>query len=208
MSSMVSLVRVDRKVATREAIMNSALELFADRGYDAVRVEDVARAAGVSRATFYNHFSERDEVLGALFERLLAVNLLATDGEGPDTSGDEVPPLEKIGQVATGAARRMLRRQRLARLLYSLPIRHESLLKPDAPTTPAVFRTIHRLLEAAAARGELRTDVPLDLMCIHVHNALEAGMRGWAEGRTDDAVGRVKTLVELAVHGVVARDHR
>lgn len=185
--------------------MNSALELFAERGYDAVRVEDVARAAGVSRATFYNHFSERDEVLGALFERLLAVNVLAINGKELDPASDEVPPLEQIEQVATGAARRMLSRQRLARLLYSLPMRHESLLKPDAPSTPAVFRTIHHLLEAAAERGELRTDVPLDLMCIHVHNALEAGMRGWAEGRTDDAVGRVKTLVELAVYGVAAQ---
>lgn len=181
--------------------MDSALSLFAERGYEAVRVEDVARAAGVSRATFYNHFSEREEVLGALFERLLATN-----GQRlAPLSGGDLPPLEQVEEVATAAARRMLAQPELARFLYSLPVRVESLLKPDAESTPAVFRQIHELLEAAAARGELRSDEPLDLMCVHVHNALEAGMRAWAEGLTDDPARRVRALVRLALYGVVAR---
>lgn len=190
----------NRRDTTRNSIVESALKLFAERGYDAVRVEDLARAAGVSRATFYNHFSEREEILGALFERLLA-----SDSGEPDPASRDVPPLERVSAVAKDAACRMLTEEELARFLYSLPVRHESLLKPDVPSTPAVFRTIHRLLEEAAARGDLRDDVPIDLMCIHVHNALEAGMRAWAEGRTDDPAGRVEVLVELALHGVVAR---
>lgn len=190
----------DRKTATREAIMDSALRLFAERGYDAVRIQDVARAAGVSRATFYNHFSEREEILGALFGRLLSTNGSA-DGSAPDA----LPPLQQITEVATDAVRRMLTRPELARFLYSLPVRHESLLKPEDEATPGVFRKIHRLLEAAAARGELRADVPIDLMCIHVHTALETGMRAWAEGRVDDPAARVRALIDLALHGVVTR---
>ncbi len=189
----------DRKTATREAIMDSALRLFAEQGYDTVRIQDVARAAGVSRATFYNHFSEREEILGALFERLLSTNG-STDGTVPDT----LPPLQQITEVATDAVRRMVTRPELARFLYSLPVRHESLLKPEEETTPIVFRKIHRLLEAAAARAELRDDVPIDLMCVHVHTALETAMRAWAEGRVDDPVTRVRALVDLALHGVIA----
>jgi AcrR family transcriptional regulator len=178
--------------------MDSALELFASRGYDDVRVEDVARAAGVSRATFYNHFAERDEVLGALFRRLLA-----TDGTGDEPAADR-PVLQQVEDVATTAASRMLDQPQLARFVYSLPFRHEALLKPEDEGTPGVFRTIHRLLERASLEGELRTDVPVDLMCIHVHNALEAGMRAWAEGLTDDPVERVRALVQLSLYGVAA----
>lgn len=190
----------DRKTTTREAIMDSALRLFAERGYDAVRVQDVARTAGVSRATFYNHFTEREEILGALFERLLS-----TDGQARDRPSDGVPPLELIPEVAADAVRRMLIQPDLARFLYSLPVRHEALLKPEDAHTPAVFRRIHRLLEAAAARGELRDDVPIDLMCAHVHNALETAMRAWAEGRVKDPAARVRTLVKLALYGVATR---
>ena len=177
--------------------MDSALELFTAHGYDSVRVEDVAREAGVSRATFYNHFAEREQVLGALFQRLLA-------SEVPDHTRTNVPPLEQIEHVAIEAARGMLDQPQLARFLYSLPMRQEALLKPEDEATPAVFRTIHHLLETAQARGELRTDVPVDLMCVHVHNALEAAMRAWAEGLTDDPVERVRVLVRLSLYGVVA----
>ena len=46
--------------------MDSALDLFTAHGYEAVRVEDVAREAGVSRATFYNHFNGMVEVRDSL----------------------------------------------------------------------------------------------------------------------------------------------
>ena len=198
------MVLTTKRRATREGILDSALALFADRGYDRVRVEDIAKAAGVSRATFYNHFEDREEILAALIERLLSV-----EDEAPEPGGaDASPPLDRIMQVATGAASRMLRQPELARVIYGLPVRHESLLKPHSAETPAVFRTIHALLEEAASRGELRPDASINLMCVHVHNALEAGMRAWAEGTTDDPVGRVRALVELALHGVVAPGQR
>jgi AcrR family transcriptional regulator len=193
-------VDLGRKHATREAIMDSALALFADRGYDAVRVEDVAKAAGVSRATFYNHFSEREEILAALIERLLA-----TDGATPEVDAPAADPLEQIEEAAANAARRIVAQPELARFIYSLPVRHESLLKPESEATPVVFRRIHHLLEQAHARGQLRGDAPIDLMCVHVHNALEAGMRSWAEGSAKDAPARVRALTRLALFGVVAR---
>lgn len=194
-----------RRRATREAIMDSAQEQFAAHGYDAVRVEDIAREAGVSRATFYNHFSEREEVLGALFHRLLTAEVDPETSDHTDRAPLEpLEPLEQIEQVATNAAGHMLDQPELARFLYSLPVRHEALLNPEDDATPGVFRTIHRLLESADARGELRRDAPIDLICIHIHNALEAGMRAWAEGRTDDPVERVRALVRLALYGVVA----
>lgn len=190
------------KDVTHDAIVASALELFAERGYGSVRIEDVARAAGVSRATFYNHFSEREQILAALFQRLLE-----PDGEAVEVDGSSevAPPLERVRTIVRDAIRRMLEQEELARFVYSLPVRHESLLKGDVPATPAVFRSIHRLLEQAAARGEIRDDVPVDLLCVHVHGALESAMRSWAEGATDDPIARADLLVDLALTGIVAR---
>jgi AcrR family transcriptional regulator len=190
------------KDVTRDAIVDSALELFAEHGYGAVRIEDVARAAGVSRATFYNHFSEREQILATLFDRLLGPN--GSPVEAVDLDGPE-PPLERVRTIVREAIRRMLEQEELARFVYGLPVRHESLLKGDVPATPAVFRSIHRLLEQAAARGEIRDDVPVDLLCVHVHGALESAMRAWAEGATDDPIARADLLVDLALTGIVSR---
>lgn len=48
--------RERKKAATRQALADAALELFLERGYDAVTVADVADAADVSVTTLFNHF--------------------------------------------------------------------------------------------------------------------------------------------------------
>ena len=51
-----------RRDERREEIVAGALRLFSERGALPVRVEDIAEAVGISRATFYKYFSERDEI--------------------------------------------------------------------------------------------------------------------------------------------------
>ncbi|MDO7842182.1 TetR/AcrR family transcriptional regulator [Sphingomonas immobilis] len=58
-----------RKIKTRRLILHAGRELFADRGFITPRVEDVARAAGVSRAAFYLHFRSLEDLIQAVFSR-------------------------------------------------------------------------------------------------------------------------------------------
>ncbi|MBL8557662.1 MAG: TetR/AcrR family transcriptional regulator [Hyphomonadaceae bacterium] len=51
-----------------EDILNAAAEAFAERGLDAP-MEEIARRAGVSKQTVYNHYGSKDELLRALFDR-------------------------------------------------------------------------------------------------------------------------------------------
>src|SRR5512135_1931111 len=56
--------RSQQRQGMRAAVVAAALRLFLDRGHLAVRVEDIVDQVGISRATFYKHFSERDESSG------------------------------------------------------------------------------------------------------------------------------------------------
>jgi AcrR family transcriptional regulator len=47
----------------RNAIFDAAIELFAAKGFDETTVEEVAQAAGVSRASFFRYFSSKDDLL-------------------------------------------------------------------------------------------------------------------------------------------------
>lgn len=53
---------------TVQSILDSARELFLDRGYVSTAVEDITSAAGVSRATFWTYFATKQDVLRALGE--------------------------------------------------------------------------------------------------------------------------------------------
>jgi AcrR family transcriptional regulator len=52
----------------RVAIQSSALEVFAERGYHASSIDDIARAAGVSKALIYEHFASKQELHADLIE--------------------------------------------------------------------------------------------------------------------------------------------
>lgn len=47
----------------REAIWDSALELFASKGFDETSVEEIAETAGVSRRTFFRYFESKNDLL-------------------------------------------------------------------------------------------------------------------------------------------------
>jgi len=52
----------------RAAILDSALAVFADRGYHASSIDDIAREAGVSKALIYEHFPSKQELYAELIE--------------------------------------------------------------------------------------------------------------------------------------------
>jgi AcrR family transcriptional regulator len=56
-------LRERKKLATWRAIQSAALRLFDEQGYEATTVEQIAAAANVSRATFFNYFAGKDATL-------------------------------------------------------------------------------------------------------------------------------------------------
>ena len=54
----------------REQILDAANELFAERGYDEVTIDDIAKSAGVVRGLVHHYFGGRKDVYVALLERL------------------------------------------------------------------------------------------------------------------------------------------
>lgn len=64
---------------TREIVLRCATELFATRGFDAVGVRDVAKAAGVNVATVHHHTGRKADLYDACFARIFAVETEALD---------------------------------------------------------------------------------------------------------------------------------
>jgi AcrR family transcriptional regulator len=64
-------IREAQKASTFEVLLRAAEELFAERGYAATTIEQIASHAGASRATFYLHFEGKWQAAAALIERRL-----------------------------------------------------------------------------------------------------------------------------------------
>ena len=93
---------------TRRLLEEAVLVLVAEQDLGSITVQDIARHADVNRATFYQHYRDRDDLLEQAFDVLLAE---LTEECGPVLAGtaaltpDEVPPsvvsmLREIGRRA------------------------------------------------------------------------------------------------------------
>jgi len=60
--------RQRRAAETRLRLFRCALQLFAERGFPNVTVEDITEAADVGKGTFFNYFESKDHVLGVMAE--------------------------------------------------------------------------------------------------------------------------------------------
>ena len=81
-------------MTTRERIIESALDLFSKRGYEAVTVEDIAVKVGIKAPSLYKHFKGKRDIFNALLEEtkkrfFLFLPSIRVDGER------KVPPKEE-----------------------------------------------------------------------------------------------------------------
>ncbi|WP_329092105.1 TetR family transcriptional regulator [Actinomadura citrea] len=59
--------RAEYKELTRSAVLDAAAALFADQGFTATTIDDVAQAARVSKGTVYYHFTDKAHLFEAVF---------------------------------------------------------------------------------------------------------------------------------------------
>ncbi|HWP66821.1 MAG TPA: TetR/AcrR family transcriptional regulator [Candidatus Limnocylindria bacterium] len=166
--------RARKKAQTRRNIYEAATALFLERGYDAVTIDDVCRAADVAKGTFFLHFPTKDALL-AEYGRLAT---------------EELQPLLESQRGAVATLRAVLRElaaraERHAELVR-LTVR-ETMARPAAMAqSTAQGRTLGEILVGVIRRGqaagELRRGVVPEIAGAVLVGAYFAIVDAWALG--------------------------
>ncbi|MCO4253342.1 TetR/AcrR family transcriptional regulator [Pseudarthrobacter sp. MDT3-9] len=99
----------------REDLISEATELFAERGFGAVGVDDIGSAAGIAGPSIYSHFASKQTILAAAIQR---GNDLLTKEAAPVLKSGE-PPHVKLGRLVESYVRLALNDRFLIRILLS-----------------------------------------------------------------------------------------
>lgn len=172
----------------RDRLVVAAVDLFTEQGYDATTVAQIAERAGVTRSTFFRHFSDKRELLVAGQETLS--RLLA---DGISEAAASASPLEAVAagleraSTAMGPMNRELGPRLKAAVAASTELQERDALKnvglAAAMTAALVARGVPD--PTAHLAGELGV------------LAFKRGYARWSEGDRDDVKG-------LAQHALAA----
>jgi AcrR family transcriptional regulator len=77
----------------RDAVAATAIALFGERGYDAVSMDDIARAAGIGRRTLFRHFASKAELIWDGFAPVLRARGEALQGAA------SAPPFDALAHA-------------------------------------------------------------------------------------------------------------
>ncbi|MEU2720819.1 TetR/AcrR family transcriptional regulator [Streptomyces smyrnaeus] len=182
--------RERKKAATRQKIADTALELFLERGYDAVGIRDVAAEADVAVTTLFSHFASKEALVFEQDEDFEQRLTQAVTGRAPHEPLIPALRREILALVrhctADGAApiRRMIDESpALRKYEESMRLRHaESLATaiaadPGLSRTTTACRTIARFVIDAysLAREAADPDAAVDEIFRMIEAAWEVG---------------------------------
>lgn len=144
-----------RTLKTRARLIAASEEVVQKDGYEALRVEDVVKAAGVAKGTFFAHFRDKDALMEILMgEKLNACLDQAQAGRDPKSVADIITALEPVHSFMTSE-----------RYVFDLLIRYSGAtavaeIGPIAYCFERYFRVLMMWLETA----DVRQDVPAELL--------------------------------------------
>jgi TetR/AcrR family transcriptional repressor of mexJK operon len=129
----------DSESPKRRAIVDAATELFAARGYGAVSMDAIARAADVSKATLYAHFTSKDGLFATIVQVACRESIIPED-ELPDR---EAPDVSAALRAIGGRMLRFFLRDRslaIHRLVIAESVRFPELGRAFYDNGPAACR--------------------------------------------------------------------
>jgi AcrR family transcriptional regulator len=199
--------RAEARGTARERLLDAAAEVFAERGYRASSVEDIAAAAGLTKGAVYWNFDSKEDVFFALIEERVdrrARELMGITERAPRETA--TAPL--VSRGVSGFADEQQALVLLLQEYWSLAVRDPALRDAYVKRQRALRE---RLAEALEARHRT-TGVPLTVPAEALATGIIALATGLAQERiadpdgvSDDLLGE---LLSLLYDGLVHRAER
>jgi AcrR family transcriptional regulator len=144
-----------RTLETRSRLTQVAQELVNERGFDALRIDEVVQRAGVAKGTFFAHFTDKDELMDLLIGERIDAQLDRMTAATPPRTADQLArrlmPLLELMASERCVFDVILRRSGAAAL-------------EDIGPVATTFGRMGTVWGPWLAAGDFRKDVPVELL--------------------------------------------
>ncbi|MGW4381705.1 TetR/AcrR family transcriptional regulator [Kitasatospora sp. NPDC004531] len=184
---------------TVESLLAVTVRVFNERGYDGTSMEDLSRAAGISKSSIYHHVRGKEELLRLAVGR--ALDALFAILEEPGAA--EGRPVDRLEHVVRRTAEVLLAELPYVTLL--LRVRGNTATEQWALERRRDFdHRVAELLQEAVTAGELRADVEPRLATRLLFGMINSVVEWYRPGQRG-AEALPEAVVQLAFDGLRAR---
>jgi AcrR family transcriptional regulator len=143
---------------TKQLILDRALALFMDKGYEGASMNDIATAVGIRKSSLYAHFTGKEAIFAAIFEDILAEYVGYIDGLTVPRSGESaLAHLERMFTDFILYCHENMKMYFWDRYFYYPPAFLKDDIQRRTQETQDVFlRKIKQCLERGVENGEIR----------------------------------------------------
>lgn len=159
----------------RERVVEAALELVAEQGFEATTVEQISAAADIAPATFFNHFQSKSGLLAEITGDVAD----ALEGLIEEHLGADGTVQNQLEGLAKHAAEMISEHQKVSREVMLEMLRAGARPEDAAPYMTSLHRPLTAMLSTGQTRGEVRCDQGAEFLAEMVLGAFHATVSQW-----------------------------
>lgn len=182
----------------RRGLLDAAVAVFNESGYDATSVAALAARLGLSKAALYHHFSSKEEILETALGEAL-------DGlEGVLTATDAVRPGDRLAAVLQGAVGVLV--AHLPSVTLLLRVRGNSEVERRALERRRAFdQAVTAIVREAQHEGAVRADVDASVATRLLFGMVNSLVEWYRPGGPEDAEALARDVLTVALDGLRTR---
>ena len=191
--------RVEKGLQTRQAIFDTAISLFARKGYDKVTIDDICDKVGVTKGAFYNHFKSKDQIILEEFMRM-----------------DEhyVKVAQEISGLASSSQKLRVFNREAIKLMSDLGVTmmkvvYHSQIAPNmrkpylTDSRRYLYKITNELIREGQEKGEIRSDLASEEMTAMLINCFRGQIYYWClTNGSFDLVATCERLFDLLMESL------
>ncbi|MDA1306410.1 MAG: TetR/AcrR family transcriptional regulator [Acidobacteria bacterium] len=200
------LARPGPDVDKRALILDAATLVFAEHGFFAAQVADVARRAGIAAGTVYLYFRSKDDILISLFDRTMQDAIR----DGRESIADVTDPIDRLRRIARLHLERLGRDRSLA-VVFQVELRQSTkfMARLSATRLRTYLGIIRDTIAEGQAAGVIRASIAPTLAAKVFFGALDEMATNWILSSREYALADdADDVVNVLLYGMAERETR
>jgi AcrR family transcriptional regulator len=198
----MSLGKRDRKKKqSRQAIVDAAVHLFSEKGFEKTSIEDLAKLAGIGKSTVYTYFKAKEDIFLAFCDEEFEYSF----NQLHERVSADAPLLEKLLTLFMLQYEFVTRNREFGRILVRETLFPKNVTSLAKETNQRYLDALGEILSQAKERGEIREDLDNFYLSAHFYMLYLGALSGLYTGfvtTSQEVEAGLRILLNQALTGI------